>query len=70
MTSALSLRAFERPIAVIGKGLSQVVRLLFVWQSRSAQRLHLAQLDDRLLRDMGLSRADILLECEKPFWKG
>lgn len=69
MTSTLSLRALERPVALIGKGLGQVVRLLFLWQTRSAQRLHLAALDDRLLRDMGLTRADILLECDKPFWK-
>jgi Uncharacterized conserved small protein len=36
---------------------------------RHRQRHSLAALDDRLLRDVGLSRVDVSRECEKPFWR-
>lgn len=36
---------------------------------RHRQRRSLAALDDHLLRDVGLSRADVSRECEKPFWR-
>jgi uncharacterized protein YjiS (DUF1127 family) len=35
---------------------------------RQRQRHDLATLDDRLLRDIGLSRADAEHESRKPFW--
>jgi len=37
--------------------------------SRSRQRRALAELDDRLLRDIGLTRYDVALEASKPFWQ-
>ena len=43
--------------------------LLATWQERARQRYHLQQLDDRALRDIGFSRADIEAECIKPFWR-
>ena len=42
---------------------------LLAWQQRAAERRHLAALDDRLLKDMGLSRADVAQELEKPMWR-
>jgi uncharacterized protein YjiS (DUF1127 family) len=36
---------------------------------RSAQRRALARLDDRLLRDVGLTRAAFEAEVGKPFWR-
>jgi len=39
------------------------------WQERVSQRRTLARLDDRLLRDMGLSRSDVEHEVSKPFWQ-
>ncbi|MEE8188262.1 MAG: DUF1127 domain-containing protein [Kiloniellales bacterium] len=42
---------------------------LLIWQERAAQRTHLASLDDRMLRDMGLSHADVDIEASKPFWR-
>ena len=39
------------------------------WQSRSRQRRRLMSLDDRMLRDIGISRAEAAEEFSKPFWK-
>ena len=39
------------------------------WQDRARQRHHLAEMDDHLLRDIGLSRADLEHESSKPFWR-
>ena len=36
---------------------------------RQRQRHDLAQLDDRMLRDIGLSRVDAEREATKPFWR-
>ena len=41
---------------------------ILAWQERAAQRHHLAGLDDRMLADMGLNRADVQREIGKPFW--
>lgn len=41
---------------------------LFEWQERAAQRRALLALDDRLLKDVGLTRADVEQEIRKPFW--
>jgi uncharacterized protein YjiS (DUF1127 family) len=43
---------------------------LWLWVERVRQRRALADLDDRLLRDIGLTRADVWLEIKKPFWRG
>jgi uncharacterized protein YjiS (DUF1127 family) len=41
-----------------------------VWCSaRSRQRQALAQLDDRLLKDIGKTRQEAIAEAAKPFWK-
>lgn len=46
-----------------------VVQAVLGWQARARERRHLATLDDRLLKDMGLSRADVNREVDKPFWR-
>ena len=37
--------------------------------SRGRQRRALAELDDRLLRDIGLTAYDVTYEASKPFWR-
>jgi uncharacterized protein YjiS (DUF1127 family) len=39
------------------------------WISISRQRRALADLDDRLLRDIGVTAYDAALEAGKPFWR-
>jgi len=45
-----------------------VLETLSRWQRRSEARQRLRQLDDRMLADVGLSRADVEGEARKPFW--
>lgn len=38
------------------------------WHQRARQRAALRALNDRMLRDIGLSTADVQREASKPFW--
>lgn len=44
------------------------LQLLLFWQDRWRQRQMLAEMDRRLLRDIGLSSSDAAEEARKPFW--
>ncbi len=46
-----------------------LVDRLLEWQERNRSRILLGRLDDRMLRDMGVSRADVDYEVAKPFWR-
>jgi uncharacterized protein YjiS (DUF1127 family) len=43
--------------------------VLGVWAWRSDQRRRLERLDDHILRDVGLTRAEVDREIAKPFWQ-
>ncbi|MCG3188784.1 MAG: hypothetical protein LKCHEGNO_00970 [Burkholderiaceae bacterium] len=43
--------------------------LLRDWLARSRARRTLLELDERTLKDIGLTRADIVIESRKPFWE-
>ena len=43
--------------------------LLARWYRRVADRRHLATLDDFMLSDIGVARADVEIEISKPFWR-
>ncbi|MBX6369133.1 MAG: DUF1127 domain-containing protein [Rhodospirillales bacterium] len=47
----------------------RAVATLLRWHERSRQRAMLARLDEHLLRDIGLSRAEVEEELRKPFWR-
>lgn len=47
----------------------RAVDLLLTWHERARQRRHLQSLSDHMLRDIGLTRADVLAEASKPFWR-
>ena len=46
-----------------------LLSLVFLWQDRMRQRHQLAEMDDYMLRDIGLSRADAERESRKHFWR-
>ena len=47
----------------------ELIDSVIAWQQRASQRYHLSGLDDHLLKDMGISRADVEREVTKPFWR-
>jgi len=63
-----ALAAGARSARGLGTALVRLVDTLLDWQDRARERRHLSGLDDRLLRDIGLSRADVDHEVAKPFW--
>ena len=59
--------AMGRQMAVFAAA-ARLVRTLLTWQERAQQRHALAQLDARMLKDVGLSWAEVELELSKSFW--
>lgn len=43
---------------------------LSAWDHRRRSRKSLGQLEDHLLRDIGLTHSTAFAEADKPFWKG
>jgi uncharacterized protein YjiS (DUF1127 family) len=39
------------------------------WLERRRTRRHLTRLSDHMLRDIGISRGDVVQEAQKPFWR-
>ncbi len=61
---------FIGTFAPTGPGLlTRLADRLATWQRRAGERRHLMRLDNRLLADMGLSRADVEREYRTPFWR-
>ncbi len=56
--------ALATVIQAVARGFDRIL----LWQVRARQRNRLRQFDDRMLSDIGLSRADVHREAEKPFW--
>src|SRR5258708_594504 len=53
--------------AAVAQNVAATLRL---WRARYQERHGFPLIDDRALRDMGLSRGDVEQELAKPFWKG
>lgn len=68
------ISSFTLPLRGVVCGVTGLVatgiNALLDWQQRAGERRHLQSLDDRALRDIGLSRADIETVFSKPFWRG
>ncbi|HSR71817.1 MAG TPA: DUF1127 domain-containing protein [Kiloniellales bacterium] len=62
-------KAGRTPRREPGSPLRRILDRLLLWQARAAERRQLAEMSDHLLKDMGLTRADVSRECAKPFWR-
>jgi len=45
-------------------------QIFHAWRQRARERDELARLDERTLRDLGLSTGAVEFEINKPFWRG
>ena len=58
-----------RAIRGVNAALEHTVDALLTWHERGKMRRQLLTLDDRLLRDIGITRLDAQNEADKPFWR-
>ena len=68
-TAELAVRRRANQFAALRSTLAETIRL---WRARRRQRRHLAELaqwDDHVLKDIGVSRDTALAEAAKPFWE-
>jgi uncharacterized protein YjiS (DUF1127 family) len=55
--------------AGIVRTVAVVVERFYAWQDRARERANLMTLDDRALKDIGLTRCDVAEIAQKPFWR-
>lgn len=61
-------RVIDRVVAVSAQSATRAMLKLLDWQRRAHERAALATLPDEILKDVGLSRADVHAEMRKPVW--
>lgn len=49
--------------------LARLKRAIGDWRARVKERTQLIGLDERMLRDIGLTKIDMWHEADKPFWR-
>ncbi|MDH3336031.1 MAG: DUF1127 domain-containing protein [Rhodospirillaceae bacterium] len=54
---------------LIEKEARKALAILLTWQRRKAMRYLIMEMEERMLKDIGCTREDLLKEAEKPFWK-
>ena len=59
----------RRRSVAIGTRPVSLLRQILPWLERARQRRALQALDDWVLKDIGLTRADVMHESNKPFWQ-
>ena len=59
----------QRPRRSLSVPLGRALGALREWRRRARSRSELLRLDDRTLRDIGITRAEALYEIDKPFWR-
>ena len=56
-------------IGALGEVENPIVATFREWRRRARERAQLAKLDDHMLQDIGLTRADAEFLINKPFWR-
>lgn len=73
--SAKHIAFHERPARIrgigetLGSAIARGIDRMLLWQDRARMRRGLASMDDRLLKDIGLTRDEVRFELRKPFWR-
>jgi uncharacterized protein YjiS (DUF1127 family) len=68
--ATLAGRTTNPPVHLVPRGwLGYAFEQGLAWLERARQRRQLRQLGDHMLKDIGLSRADVEAEASKPFWR-
>jgi uncharacterized protein YjiS (DUF1127 family) len=52
-----------------GDAAERALATLRAWRRRARDRARLTELDDRMLKDIGITRADVDYLRNKPFWR-
>ena len=65
-TSFPGNRALSRAVANVRR----FGATISLWRSRQRERRAVMELDDRFLRDIGITRFQAMQEAGKPFWNG
>ena len=60
----------NRALSRAGAKIHRFGATILLWRSRQRERRALKQLDDRFLRDIGVTRSEAVREAAKPFWDG
>lgn len=68
-TAAPREALLARAAASVRRSVGATVNTIGVWRERARARRRLATLDDRMLRDIGVDRAAIWQEVQKPFYR-
>ncbi len=55
---------------IVRWAVTRTIGLVLTWQQRARERRQLASMDEFGLKDIGLTRVDVLREADKPFWQG
>jgi uncharacterized protein YjiS (DUF1127 family) len=63
------LQAKGNAPGAIGALVAGLAAWILSWCEWARQRRALGALDDRMLKDIGLTRADVTSECHNPFWR-
>ena len=68
MTSFITHQRSIPAVSVPG-AVARALVMLLAWQERATERRRLTELSDHELADMGLDRASVTGESDKPFWR-
>jgi uncharacterized protein YjiS (DUF1127 family) len=66
--NALASPALPRPNGAVLRSMTTAAQSVSRWIARRRQLRALAELDDHLLRDIGLAREDVRRACSQSFW--
>ncbi len=69
VTGAVRMPSLSEISTLLGAGMVRSLNVLATWRERMRERSALAEMDDRLLEDIGVNRAETWVETEKPFWR-